>query len=1372
MYTGKLTRGLSILLILTLIFSMSAIWPYYGDKAYATEDEVTAEETVIEVSTWSELEEAFSYSEEQNEHFTIRLMKDLSKDARDSSRNDTSLVTLSVWGSHITFDFNGHTLIGNDDVSDTDLDYTLSDFITIYVHANDMKYGSSLRFIDSDPEGKGGIYMFSRRAYDTQLSALNVISSDVYYVDTYKGKIRQTGSDLKNELYFDGGTYKLVCETEKFGNGTVSNYNDYRGCVVVSDFSKVIVNDGTFIASGAGYDGKGDDMCARELTAFGTYAHPEFYWTGLKEDRIIINGGIFKSNGYAVHSFGRTDGDRNFMDMEYMTINGGAFFGGVGFVGGPFIYLNGEKKHGEKPASTIVKNMACGVKGNNSIYYSIDNMNLSDLHNVKSLYVIGPGLLKFNTTPTIDGEEENLKRSTDQMETFHIDYKLPLWWNGSIGDFKPCFKVTPVGGTTTVYEKDTLDIDYSKYPKGVKIEATLYAKYIGEEYQEFCNVYNIAVEEAKKPAEIVMQPQSCTTDPGWSVRLSVTANYGAEYNWYYVPDGFPAIKLDETTVSMLISEGEEILDYNTPNLTVMLNEPVKAKFYCEVTGTDGTKVKSNSATITFGKSPQVVYFNGGNYHEGEDVTFYLKTKYLTNKENVTFMVYDKKASSTEQKFYTLDEFTEATGIEVTAKVSTKSQLAKVTFHKVPASASGNYALGYQLSNTLGKTQNYDPETMLYFNMVPIYPEITTQTTDASCYIGETLEYTVAADEATSIEWRFANTEEETEVVYSVDEMKKMFPDVVFTVEQTSNTSELTIENAVTELNQFGVYALVVGKGTSIPSNSARIDVRDPEGFQLTGTLQGLEKHDGTIEVFLTDKATGKIKYNGSVDSTGEYVIDGIPAGEYTLTVKAVGYATYTSDIAFDLDNVELDIKLEEVEVLDTPTNVKVSNVASSGKPKVSWDAVEGADKYEVWRKIGSGGTYEKYTTTTSTSVTHTGAKVGKTYYYKVRAVSGSNADLKSEYTKELNMTCDLPQPTNFKVTTVASTGKPKVSWDKVEGADKYEVWRKIGSGGTYEKYTTTTGTSVTHTGAKVGKTYYYKVKAIYNANSYANSAFTKELNMTCDLPQPVNVKITTSESTGKPQVSWDKVSEADKYEIWRATSKDGTYSRMYTVTGTSYTNTSAQAGKTYYYKVKAVYSANSYATSAYSAAVNITCDLAQPTNVKVSAVASTGKPKVSWDKVEGADKYEVWRKIGSDGTYEKYTTTTGTTTTHTGAKVGKTYYYKVKAIYSANTAANSAYSKEVSMTCDLAQPKATVALTSAGKPKVSWGKVEGADKYEVWRKIGSDGTYEKYTTTTSLTATHSGAKAGKTYYYKVKAIYSANTAANSAYSNEVYITAK
>lgn len=178
-------------------------------------------------------------------------------------------------------------------------------------------------------------------------------------------------------------------------------------------------------------------------------------------------------------------------------------------------------------------------------------------------------------------------------------------------------------------------------------------------------------------------------------------------------------------------------------------------------------------------------------------------------------------------------------------------------------------------------------------------------------------------------------------------------------------------------------------------------------------------------------------------------------------------------------------------------------------------------------------------------------------------------------------TIRLGAPSNVKVTTVSSSGKPKVTWNKVKAASKYEVYRKVGSNGTWKKQYTTNSTSYINTSATAGKVYYYKVKAIYSKNSNGNSAFSKYDYVTCDLARP-EIKVSGLKKRGKIVISWKKVSGADRYYIYRATSKNGTYKKYDSATGTTYTNSSVTKGKTYYYKVKAVYDGKSKANSAYS----------------------------------------------------------------------------------------------------------------------------------------------------------------------------------------------
>ena len=257
-------------------------------------------------------------------------------------------------------------------------------------------------------------------------------------------------------------------------------------------------------------------------------------------------------------------------------------------------------------------------------------------------------------------------------------------------------------------------------------------------------------------------------------------------------------------------------------------------------------------------------------------------------------------------------------------------------------------------------------------------------------------------------------------------------------------------------------------------------------------------------------------------------------------------------------------------------------------------------------------------------------------------------------------------------------------------------------------------------------------------------------------------------STGKPYIKWAAVAGASKYEVYRSTTKDGTYTLLGTTTNLNYTDSKANAGYIYYYKVKAV-NANSIKSN-YSATVAATCHCARPV-VKPDYLISTGKPYIKWTAVSGASKYYVYRSGSSNGTYKYVGTTTATNYTDNKANAGYTYYYKVKAVSKVSSGANSYYSVVIGATCHCARPSVKI-TTSNGSPRLTWNAVTGAAKYEVYRATSKNGSYTKMFTTSNLSYTNTSAKAGTTYYYKVKAVSKVKSTANSAFSTVVSIRAR
>ena len=163
---------------------------------------------------------------------------------------------------------------------------------------------------------------------------------------------------------------------------------------------------------------------------------------------------------------------------------------------------------------------------------------------------------------------------------------------------------------------------------------------------------------------------------------------------------------------------------------------------------------------------------------------------------------------------------------------------------------------------------------------------------------------------------------------------------------------------------------------------------------------------------------------------------------------------------------------------------------AQGRPTLTWKAVTGAAKYEVYRARSKDGDYIKYSTVTGTSYTNTSyIENGNTYYYKVRALKSDGTA--GAWSSIVSVTYRAASTGTLSAPTVTggndSQGRPTLKWNAVTGAAKYEVYRARSRSGDYIKYSTVTGTSYTNTSyIEDGNTYYYKVRAL-DANGTAGA---------------------------------------------------------------------------------------------------------------------------------------------------------------------------------------------------------------------------------------------------------------------------------------------
>lgn len=307
-------------------------------------------------------------------------------------------------------------------------------------------------------------------------------------------------------------------------------------------------------------------------------------------------------------------------------------------------------------------------------------------------------------------------------------------------------------------------------------------------------------------------------------------------------------------------------------------------------------------------------------------------------------------------------------------------------------------------------------------------------------------------------------------------------------------------------------------------------------------------------------------------------------------------------------------------------------------------------------------------------------------------------------------------------------------------------------GGGLIKLASTSGTVRRMTNVEYDNRYTF---SIYDENM---NLISNSVTVSTALPKP---KAPTAKITGLiyrqyASLSWDYQDDVSRYEVYRATSKSGKYTKIGEARNTAYTDYEQLNGSTYFYKVRGVNQAGN--AGAFSSPVLLKRKLVTP---KPKATALTnGNIRLTWAKVTGADTYTVYRRAGKTGTYQLLTTVKGTAYTNSSGKAGVRYYYKVVASNSV-TRIQSQFSAATAATKRLAKPTLKVTLSSK-KPYLKWNKVSGATKYVIYRATSKNGKYTKLKTVTGTAYRNTTAKKGKTYYYKVYAVCSRSAGKSAA----------
>lgn len=204
----------------------------------------------------------------------------------------------------------------------------------------------------------------------------------------------------------------------------------------------------------------------------------------------------------------------------------------------------------------------------------------------------------------------------------------------------------------------------------------------------------------------------------------------------------------------------------------------------------------------------------------------------------------------------------------------------------------------------------------------------------------------------------------------------------------------------------------------------------------------------------------------------------------------------------------------------------------------------------------------------------------------------------------------------------------QISWNPVEGAEGYIIYRKIGSGKS-EYIMMTSGTSRIDTSASGSEFNFYFVYPYYTENgkrviNTRNASYTYAKG---SLPEAENVKAERG-GKNKVKISWSSVSGAEGYIIYKR-GTDGKFSYIGMTGKDTYTDVNASGVEYNFYKIYPYYKENGknvigtvkgyvYAKAGVSAVPNL------------KAQNSGNNIKITWEKVDEADGYIIYRRVGNN----------------------------------------------------------------------------------------------------------------------------------------------
>lgn len=504
---------------------------------------------------------------------------------------------------------------------------------------------------------------------------------------------------------------------------------------------------------------------------------------------------------------------------------------------------------------------------------------------------------------------------------------------------------------------------------------------------------------------------------------------------------------------------------------------------------------------------------------------------------------------------------------------------------------------------------------------------------------------------------------------------------------------------------------------------------------------------------------GSSSYSRLTSTTDKFITleDLDPDTDYSFKIRAY-YRDDDGNVSYGEFS---DMVMNITTTFPAPENITVT-VVDGMSAEVSWDAIDGADGYQIYSKGVSDSSFTRYDSTTSTSMT---VDFDETTYIEVRAYMKLNGNIFGEFSDTYVV---VGMVENFKVT--AGVESASFSWSAVDGASGYKI-AYLNNDGEWATLGYTSSTSYTYSKLDYLGTYTFSIRAYekVTTSSTVHSDYSDAITVATDPAQVSSVSYSNLELTSV-DLAWTAVEGASGYQVYYAKGSSSSYSRYDSTTATAYSLYDLDENTAYSFKIRAYYR-DSDGNVSYgeftTKTVDITTTLSAVQNLKIADSSNTAEDAtktISWNSVPNATGYQIYIKAEDSSTWSLVETTSSTSAT-VDLYQNMDVSVKVRAYYqlTSSTKVYGSYSSTSVVTTGMSTIKDFEYVSSTNTATtatltVQWAATQGVDGYRVYyRENGSSDwswvtLYGESTSSKTLTSLTPGTE----YELTIKAFYKGN----------------